>query len=225
MNTDYTHISFVLDRSGSMSAMRADAIGGFNVFLRDQQAASGKATLTLAQFNNQYEIVHDFAPLASAAPLSEKTFVPSGGTALLDAIGRTIDGTGAKLAAMPESERPGKVLCVILTDGEENASHVFTRVQVMEKITHQRDVYDWVFVFLAANQDAIQTGQSLGIAAESSATYAASGAGQQAAMRGVSQAVRKMRAEGQREYSLRKSAGAFDAEDRAVVEKTESPKK
>ncbi|MBC8139134.1 MAG: VWA domain-containing protein, partial [Fibrella sp.] len=115
MKTDYTHITLVLDRSGSMESMRGDAIGGFNTFLKDQQAAPGAATLTLVQFDDRYEKPYEFAPIASVAPLSERTFVPRGSTALLDAVGQAIEETGGRLASLPEHERPAKVLFVTLT--------------------------------------------------------------------------------------------------------------
>ncbi len=219
MKADYTHITLVLDRSGSMESMRGDAIGGFNTFLKDQQAAPGLASLTLVQFDDRYEKMYEFAPLATVTPLSEQTFVPRGSTALLDAVGQAIDETGARLATFPESNRPAKVLFVTLTDGMENASHKFSRQQIFDKITHQRDVYGWDFVFLAANQDAIATGASMGFQADSSATYAATGKGQRSAMQAVSQATAKYRsASPDAPAFLRRKQSFFDAEDRAVIE-------
>ena len=217
MKADYTHITLVLDRSGSMESMRSDAIGGFNTFLRDQQAEPGAATLTLVQFDDQYEKLSEFTPLASVAPLNETTFVPRGSTALLDAIGQAIDETGARLATLAEADRPGKVLFVTLTDGMENASHLFSRASISDKITHQRDVYSWEFVFLAANQDAIATGETMGFTRDSSATYAASPLGHRSAMRGVSQAMSKFRSRSLGENEEQKGK-FFDAEDRAVIE-------
>ncbi|MBC8140815.1 MAG: VWA domain-containing protein [Armatimonadetes bacterium] len=222
MKKDYTHITLVLDRSGSMEQMRTDAIGGFNTFLKDQQAAPGAATLTLVQFDDRYESSYSLAPIASVKPLDTTTFVPRGSTALLDALGKAIEETGARLAAMPDDERPEKVLFVTLTDGMENASRIFTRAQIFDKITHQRDVYDWEFVFLAANQDAIEAGETMGFARDSSATYAATGKGQQSAMQAVSQATTRYR-------MIQKIAPTpgkppapkpafFDAADRAVIE-------
>src|SRR5512133_906965 len=99
MNSDYTHIVVVLDRSGSMSGCRGITIEGFNTFLHKQQEVSGKGTITLVQFDNQYEVNYDFLPLQNAPLLNEESYVPCGMTALLDAIGRTIDSTGRRLAA------------------------------------------------------------------------------------------------------------------------------
>ena len=219
MKNDYTHITLVLDRSGSMESMRTDAIGGFNTFLKDQQAAPGAATLTLVQFDDRYEKPHEFAPITGVPPLDATTFVPRGSTALLDAIGTAIDETGVRLAAMPDAQRPGKVLFVTLTDGMENASHRFDNRQITAKITHQRDVYGWEFVFLAANQDAIATGASMGFAAGSSATFAGTGKGQWAALRSLSQAAGKFRARPAPAPGMAMEAAPFfDADDRAVIE-------
>ena len=136
----------------------------------------------------------------------------------MDAVGQAIDETGTGLATLPEKERPAKVLFVTLTDGMENASHQFTRPQIFAKITHQRDVYGWDFVFLAANQDAIATGATMGFTAESSATYAATGKGQRNAMQAVSLATAKYRAaEIDAPAFQRRKQSFFDAEDRAVI--------
>ena len=174
MITDYTDISIVLDRSGSMASVRDDTIGGYNTFLSEQKAILGPCTLTLVQFDTEYECIYKAVPVQSVTPLDTQTFIPRGGTALLDAIGRTVLETGARLSAMPENDRPGKVLFVILTDGEENSSHEFTIDRIHDMIKHQREVYKWQFVFLGANQDAIATGTSMGVQPDSSLTYAAS---------------------------------------------------
>ncbi len=186
MNDSLTDISIVLDRSGSMEVVRADTIGGFNAFISEQKAVPGAATVTLVQFDTEYETVFDASPLRDVPNLTEKTFVPRGGTALLDAIGRTINSAGARLAAMAESQRPGKVLLVIMTDGEENSSREFSAQQVNKMITHQREVYSWQVVFIGANQDAIATGASIGIPAANSLNYAHTGEGTQAAIRAMS---------------------------------------
>jgi hypothetical protein len=193
MRQDATHITIVLDRSGSMCAVAGDTIGGFNKFLADQKAVPGFATLTLAQFDHEYEIVHNSKPVAEVPPLDDKTFVPRGNTALLDAIGRTIVATGATLAGMPEDQRPAKVVFVIITDGQENASREYTRAKVLEMITHQRETYAWEFVFLGANQDAIAAGSSLGISVANSLTYASNAVGTQSAFASASSNTRSYR--------------------------------
>jgi hypothetical protein len=160
-----------------METVRMDTIGGFNEFLKTQKAAPGEATFTLVQFDDQYEIVHDGINIKEVPELIAETFVPRGWTALLDAIGRTVNTTGARLAALSEDERPSKVIFLILTDGEENKSTEFTRAKINEMIKHQTEVYQWDFVFLGANQDAIKSGESMGIKAGNSMTYVADSQG------------------------------------------------
>lgn len=181
MKQNLTDISVVLDRSGSMESVRTDTIGGFNAFLKTQKEAPGEATLTLAQFDDQYEIVHNGKNIQDVPNLTAETFVPRGMTALLDAIGRTVNATGARLSALTEDQRPGKVIFVILTDGQENKSSEFTKEKINEMIKHQKEAYQWDFVFLGANQDAIHAGTSLGINAGNAMTYAANVKGTEAA--------------------------------------------
>lgn len=194
MKTGYTDISIVLDRSGSMESVRSDTIGGFNAFLADQVEAGGAATITLVQFDDVYEVVYSAIPLTDAKRLDNSTFVPRGSTALLDAIGRTIQATGKRLEAMTDDQRPEKVVFVILTDGLENASKEFTAQKVNDMLSHQRDVYKWEFVFLGANQDAITTAANLGIHAANSLTYAANSAGVKHAFRSLSKQLAGYRA-------------------------------
>lgn len=194
MRSDFTDISVVLDRSGSMASVATDTIGGFNTFLAEQKKQPGKATLTLAQFDDVYEVVHDGKPLAEVPELTSRTFVPRGSTALLDAIGNTINRTGKRLADMPDTERPGKVIVVILTDGFENASREFSKEKINEMIAHQRDKYQWEFVFIGANQDAIATAASYGIGAHSTMTYAANAVGTQHAFASVANLTSNYRA-------------------------------
>ena len=187
MRTGYTHISILLDRSGSMQSIVNDVIGGFNSFIKAQQKEPGKLTVTLAQFDTDYEVLHQNAEVAAVQPLTEQTFVPRGGTALLKFATKLINDTGATLAAMPESERPEKVLFVMITDGEENASNdsklnqplprtfnsfnavplvqelEFTNDKLKALTAHQKEKYNWEFMYIGANQDAFAVGQSLGV--------------------------------------------------------------
>lgn len=170
--SNHTDITVILDRSGSMGVVAPETIKGFNQFLRDQKKGPGTATITLNQFNHRFERVIDAQDVAVAFPLTSETFVTKGNTALLDAIGKSIVDTGARLNAMPEDQRPGKVIVVIITDGEENDSHEFSRVQINSMIDHQQDNYQWEFVFLGANQDAIREAAKIGIGAGQTMTYA-----------------------------------------------------
>jgi len=158
----------VVDRSGSMESIKADAEGGINTFIDQQKSEPGEALLTLVQFDNEYEFVHSGIPIQQ---IPKFKMVPRGSTALLDAIGRAINETGARLAVMDEAQRPGLIVFVVVTDGQENSSREFNRDQIRSMIEHQQTVYSWQFSFLAANQDAFAEGTSLGIAAAGIANF------------------------------------------------------
>lgn len=174
MKNDATDITLILDRSGSMSAIADDIIGGVNSLLDEQKKTPGDCRFSLVQFDTQdpYEIVTDALPIGEVKPLSKDTFNPRGGTPLLDALGRGIVATGERLKAMPEDQRPGKVLFVIVTDGQENASREYKRERIMEMVREQTDVYKWTFVYIGANQDAIQEATSFGVSASNAMSYA-----------------------------------------------------
>jgi len=180
-----------------MASVTEAAIAGFNEFLQDQQKTEGQARLTLVLFDDEYLIPYEGIPLQEAMPLDTTTFVPRGSTALLDAIGTTIDKLGAKLEAMPEPERPGQVIVAVFTDGYENASTSFTWQDVSRRILEQTNTYKWQFLFLGANQDAIATASRLNIHASHAANYTADGIGTQHSTKAMS---RKMAA-------IRKSSG------------------
>lgn len=181
MKQGYIHITLVVDRSGSMGPVWDDTIGGINRYI-DSQRAHRHCTGTLVQFDDQYDLIYNRVPIADVAPRTRENYVPRGWTALHDAMGRTIDEVGAVLAALPESERPERVLFVTMTDGFENRSKVFNASQVRAKVEHQRKQYGWEFVFLGANQDAILTADELGITRGATMTYAANAAGTAAVM-------------------------------------------
>ncbi len=160
---NFTSINVIIDESGSMGSLALDTIGGFNKFLADQKVVPGEVAFTLCTFNTDYRLVHNFTPLATIPDLNETTYNPGGGTALLDAMGHTMNSVGTKLAAMQEEERPSKVIFLVITDGFENSSRYFTKEMIKNMVTHQKDVYSWEFVFMGANIDAITEGMSLGI--------------------------------------------------------------
>lgn len=161
MRKDFTDITIVVDRSGSMTSIREDAQGGVNTFIAEQAAAPGEAVLTLVQFDTEYEFVHRAVPVKAVPPYE---LVPRGMTALLDAVGRSIAEAGERLARMEEAQRPGLVAFVIVTDGHENSSREYRLEQVREMITHQREKYGWQFTFLGADDSAFAQGRSLGLA-------------------------------------------------------------
>jgi Mg-chelatase subunit ChlD len=153
---DATQIAFILDRSGSMGSMAQEAIGGFNAFLKEQQKEKGEARLSLILFDHEYTPVVENRPIEEVRPLNAKSYEPRGMTALLDAMGRTIDDLGKQLAEMPERERPGTVIVVTLTDGLENSSQEYTYDRLGEMIEHQKDAYNWEFLFLGSNLENTQ---------------------------------------------------------------------
>ncbi|MFO0217896.1 MAG: VWA domain-containing protein [Planctomycetota bacterium] len=169
MRADLTDITLVVDRSGSMAAIREDAEGGVNTLIAEQAKQPGECLITLVQFDQKYEFVQRGISARQCPPYK---LGPRGMTALLDAVGRAINETGARLAALPESDRPGLVVFVISTDGHENSSREFTREQVKQMIAHQQTVYNWQFTFLAANAEAFAEAGGMGIATEHAAQFA-----------------------------------------------------
>lgn len=193
MNTHLVEIAFILDRSGSMHRLREQAIVGFNHYLADQLKHPGDAHLTLVLFDNEILTPIDARPLHDVPALTAETYVPRGSTALLDAIGDTIDRLGQRLASTPESDRPGQVIIAILTDGLENASTRFTWSDIAARIRHQREKYNWQFLFLGANQDAIATAAKMNIGAINAATFEANEAGVGASSRSLSRRTAALR--------------------------------
>lgn len=208
------HITMILDRSGSMSHIRSAVIVAVNDFVAGQKTMPGHCSFTLVQFDdmNPYEVVHDSVPIAAVPALTEVTYVPRGGTPLLDAVGRGIVALGEHLKDLPESKRPGKVVFVIQTDGAENMSREYTRTKIAEMVKHQTDRYQWQFLFLGANQDAILTGAGLGISSSQCMSFAASSTGTQNVMRSTTQNVKKYRA-----GPMGQSIGAYSEEQRTMA--------
>ena len=165
---DLTHLYFLLDRSGSMQSIKSDTEGGFAAFIDEQRKEPGECRVTLAQFDDTYEVVYAGRPLSAVPPLDLQ---PRGTTALLDAMGRLITSAGDELAALPEDERPGTVIVAIMTDGLENASREWTHPAIKALVEQQSRDYSWQFQYMGADQDAIEVGTSLGVSAAASVTY------------------------------------------------------
>lgn len=163
-----TLIAALLDRSGSMESIADDMRGGFDSFIGKQYGQAGTTLVTLAQFDDRYDVVYTDRPINQVPPL---TLEPRGMTALLDAIGRFVTDVGSGLAALPEDQRPGDVTVVVMTDGHENASTEWTAEAVRALIAQQENGYGWDFVFLGANMDAVDVGTHLGFAPGKSLTY------------------------------------------------------
>lgn len=205
VDSDYTALSVLLDRSGSMQRIRSDAEGGLRALIAEQRAVPGRVTLRLAQFDEHYEVVHPSQPLDQ---VSEPSLEPRGRTALLDAWGRAMVEFGEELAALPEDQRPGSVVFAVITDGLENASQEWTRQQVFDKVREQTDRWGWTFLYVAAGQDAIAEGAKYGVPGAQSVSYTADSGGTQAAFASTSSAVTRTRRGG--------SAGFTEAERQAA---------
>jgi hypothetical protein len=176
MKKGLTKIVFVVDRSGSMSSIAKDMIGGFNQFIKTQKENKvGECRVTFNQFDDIFEEVYKNVEVNDVKDLTSDTFQPRGSTALLDAIGRTITNVGVELSALPEGERPERVLIVILTDGGENSSREYTNDKVKEMVKHQTEVYKWEFSYIGANQDSWTVGASYGFTGSSTLNYASYG--------------------------------------------------
>jgi uncharacterized protein YegL len=188
-----TEIAFILDRSGSMEAHTGAAIAGFNEFLRDQQSVEGQARLTLVLFDDRIEIPIDNIPVSEVVELDTRTYTTRGSTALLDAIGETVDSFKVRTRDLPPESRPDQVIFAIFTDGEENASSRFTWKDIAGKIRRRQEKQGWQFLFLGANQDAIATAAQMNIHAHNAATASYSADGVQGSARAFSRKARAMR--------------------------------
>lgn len=202
-NSDRTLIGILVDRSGSMESMKDDMSGGIAALIDGQKTAPGSCDVTLAQFDTEYDIVYRPRPIDRAPTYRLQ---PRGGTALLDGIGRFVTEIGGELARTREDRRPGKVLIVIVTDGDENSSKRWSLRAVHDLIVQQQQVYRWEFVFLGANIDSFSVARSFGIPSASTMDFA--GANAPAAMASVSNYAAAYRATG---------AAAFTDDDRATA--------
>jgi uncharacterized protein with von Willebrand factor type A (vWA) domain len=161
---DFTHITILLDSSGSMAPLTNDVIGGYNTFIQNQQELGDNASISVYTFSDTVSGYTFPESIKSARFLTRVTYQPCGGTALFDALMRSINDTGSYLSSINEDERPNKVIFAIITDGEENASKLgYTKEQVASTIKQQQELYSWEFVFIGANQDSFSEAANLGI--------------------------------------------------------------
>ena len=169
---DRTHICMILDRTGSMESIKQDTIGGFNSYIAAQKSLPTPATFTLVQFDSQdpFEVIHKFTDIQMVGDLTAQTYMPRASTPLYDAVGRGINDLRAGLGGLPEALRPKKIVMVIVTDGQENASREFTGAQVRKMIADAKEA-GWQFVFLSADESAISDSSSLNIDASNAAFF------------------------------------------------------
>ncbi len=184
-----TEILIITDRSGSMATIASDVIGGYNTFIEEQKKVPGEAKVTFTQFDTEYQVVYAGKSLPDVPKLDSETFIPRGGTALLDAIGRTLNEQGHRITSEAWAEL---VIVCILTDGEENSSHEFTRDRIKEMTGHA-EKNGWKFVYLGANQDSFQVAKGLGMAGAITQNYAANAQGTAQAYASTSDSVRSLR--------------------------------
>ena len=171
MNNNISELVFILDRSGSMSGLEADTIGGFNSLIEKQKSMEGRCFVTTVLFDSDFERIHDRVDLSEIPAMTEKDYYVRGCTALLDAIGSTIRHiVNIHRYARPE-DVPEHTTFVIMTDGMENASRSFDSATVKRMIEHEKEKYGWEFLFLAANIDAVETASRVGIHADRAADY------------------------------------------------------
>ena len=208
MKNNRTEIIFILDRSGSMSGLESDTIGGFNAMLKKQQKLEGEAVVTTVLFDDKYELLHDRFDLQHIRPLTEDEYYVVGSTALLDAVGKTINKIVNVQRHTSHANRADKVLFVIITDGLENASREFSANQVKKMIELEKESYGWEFIFLGANIDAVETARSYGIDSDRAVNYHADAVGTMANYASVSEAIGELRSSNKISRQWKKKAEA-----------------
>ena len=193
MKKGLTEIVFILDRSGSMSGLEADTIGGFNSLVKKQRKEPGEALISTVLFDDKFDIIHDRVPLDEVKEMTEDDYFVRGCTALLDAVGNSIHHIGNIHKYAREEDRPEKTLFIITTDGMENASHRYSYAKVKKMVERQKEKYGWEFLFLGANIDAVETAARFGINEDRAVTYHCDPIGQSLNYEEISKAVRTVR--------------------------------
>ena len=193
MRKELTEIVFILDRSGSMSGLERDTIGGYNSLIQKQKKEEGDAYISTVLFDDKQEVLHDRKTLQEITPLTENDYYVRGCTALLDAIGGAIHHIGNVHKYAREEDRPEKTLFIITTDGMENSSHRYTYDEVKNMIQRQKEKFGWEFLFLGANIDAAAEARRFGIPKERAVDYHADTAGTTVNYKALSKAVSRVR--------------------------------
>ena len=194
MKKGLKELIFILDRSGSMSGLGSDTIGGYNAMLEKQKKEPGEAVITTVLFDDKYELLHDRINIRGIEPITEKEYYVRGTTALLDAVGRTISKIVNVQKHTVEDERAENVMFVITTDGMENASREYSYEKIRRMIEHQKSKYGWEFIFLGANIDAVDTAERFGIGQDRAVNYNADSEGTLLNYEVISETVSNLRA-------------------------------
>ncbi len=193
MQQGLTELVFILDKSGSMSGLELDTIGGYNSMLAKQKAVEGECRITTVLFDHDYELLHDRIDIRAVGPITEREYFIGGSTALLDAIGRTIHKIVSAQKHTAEDYRAETVMFVIITDGYENASRRYSAERVRQLIEHETSKYGWEFIFLGANIDAVETAGRFGISADRAQNYHADSDGVELNFRVMSETIATFR--------------------------------
>lgn len=193
MKKNCTELVMILDRSGSMSGLEADTIGGYNSMLERQKETKGQVLVSTVLFDHESQVLYDLIPLNKMKPMTEKEYYVRGSTALLDAVGGAIHHMGNVHKYARKEDVPEKTIFVITTDGLENASRRYTYQRVKQMVERQKEKYGWEFLFLGANIDAIATAAKFGISEDRAANYRSDSIGTQLNYEVLSDAVRAMR--------------------------------
>lgn len=188
VDTNKTEVVVIMDRSGSMSSIQSDMVGGFKTFMDEQRAEPGELFVSLYQFDTQFDVVYENKP---AADVGELPLHPRSSTALLDAVGKTVTLVGERLAALPEEQRPGAVVVLIITDGLENASKEWKADAVRAAVERQEKEFSWKFVYLGADLAGLKDAASMGVTR--AASYDASAQGVRGMYSGVSENLSRYR--------------------------------
>ncbi len=193
MKKNLTELVFILDRSGSMSGLEEDTIGGFNSMLEKQKKEDGEALVSTVLFNNKCEVIHDRVDIHKISPMTDKEYYVRGSTALLDAVGGAIHHISHIHKTLGEDNVPEHTLFVITTDGMENSSYEYSADSVRKMIEEKKAEQDWEFLFLGANIDAVKTAGNIGISADRAVNYHSDSKGTELNYDGISAAITSMR--------------------------------
>ena len=193
MKKNLTELVFILDRSGSMSGLERDTIGGFNAMIEKQKKQDGECVVSTVLFNNDSQVIHDRVPIDKIEPMTERDYYVSGGTALIDAIGGAIHHIGNVHKYARHEDVPENTIFIITTDGYENASYRYSSDKVKRMIEHEKEKYGWEFLFIGANIDAVETAKHYGINQDRAVNYHADAQGTDIVYATVSQAVCNVR--------------------------------
>lgn len=193
MKKGLTELVFILDKSGSMGGLETDTIGGYNSMFEKQKALDSECLVTTVLFDNNYQLLHDRIDIKAVNPITEKEYFVEGSTALLDAMGKTIHKISNAQKNTAEDYRAEKVMFVIITDGQENASREYTSARIKQMVERRKAKYGWEFMFLGANIDAVETAGHFGISADRAQNYHADSKGVKLNFKVVSEALMSYR--------------------------------